>query len=345
MGKTNTEAIVLIQKGNAYKAFEKRTIAINDPLDDEVQIEVESFGLNYADVVARHGQYREAPPMPSVIGYEIVGKVVKVGTKVSPSLLGKRVLGFCRFGGYARLVNTKETAVIQIDDLNASEALALCTQSVTAYYMAEYISPIMKGDKVLIHSAAGGVGTILIQLAKLRGATVFAKIGSENKRELVKLLGADYVINYNESDYTSQIENLLKGDRLDISYNPVAGSTFKKDFKLLGSGGRIVLFGGAEMSGTKWGIFSTLNFIRKMGFVLPIGLMMRSKSILGVNMLKIADNKPEVLTYCLTQVIKLYQEGKIKPQVGGNYPASELAKAHEDLESGKTVGKLAIHWE
>lgn len=344
MEKANTEAIVLIQKGNAYKAFEKRTITIDNPLDDEVQIEVESFGLNYADVVARHGQYREAPPMPSVIGYEVVGKVVKIGVNVSSYLLGKRVLGFCRFGGYARKVNTKETAIIEIDDLVASEALALCTQSVTAYYMAEYISPIMRGDNVLIHSAAGGVGTILIQLAKLRGATVFAKIGSENKRELVESLGADYVINYKESDYTVQIEHILKGDRLDISYNPVAGSTFRKDFKLLGSGGRIVLFGGAEMSGTKWGILSTLNFVRKMGLILPIGLMMRSKSMLGVNMLKIADNKPEVLTYCLQQVIKLYKEGKIKPQVGGNYSVSDIAKAHEDLESGNTVGKLAVHW-
>lgn len=140
MEKANTEAIVLIQKGNAYKAFEKRTITIDNPLDDEVQIEVESFGLNYADVVARHGQYREAPPMPSVIGYEVVGKVVKVGVNVSSYLLGKRVLGFCRFGGYARKVNTKETAIIEIDDLVASEALALCTQSVTAYIW-QNISP------------------------------------------------------------------------------------------------------------------------------------------------------------------------------------------------------------
>ena len=345
MGKTKTEAIVLVQKGNAYRAFEKRTIEINNPIEDEVQIEVESFGLNYADVVARYGQYREAPPMPSVIGYEVVGRIVKVGSKSSPYLIGKRVLGFTRFGGYSKLVNTKESAVSVIDDLNASEALALCTQSVTAYYMAEYISPIMKGDKILIHSAAGGVGTILIQLAKLKGATVIAKIGSENKRELVIALGADHVINYKQSDYIQQIEKILNGDRLDISYNPVAGSTFKKDFKLLGSGGRIVLFGGAEMSGTKWGILSTLNFVRKMGLVLPIGLMMRSKSILGVNMLKIADNKPEVLTHCLEQVIELYKVGKIKPQIGGNYLASEIAKAHEDLESGTTIGKLAIHWE
>lgn len=344
MEKTNTEAIVLIRKGNAYSAFEKREISINNPIKDEVLIEVESFGLNYADVAARNGQYREAPPMPSVIGYEVVGKITKVGEDVCPEWFGKRVVGFCRFGGYAKHVITKIYAVAEIGDLNASIALALCTQSVTAYYMTDYISPIRRGENVLIHSAAGGVGTILIQLAKLKGATVIAKVGSDHKYELVKTLGADYVINYKKSDYTIEVEKILKNDRLDVSYNPVAGSTFKKDFKLLGSGGRLILFGGAEMSGTKWGIFSTLNFIRKMGFMIPIGLMMRSKSILGVNMLKIADNKPAILTFCLNQVILLYKEGKIKPQVGGNYPVSEIAKAHDHLESGNTIGKLVIHW-
>lgn len=344
MAKINTEAVVLIQKGNAHKAFEIRSIELNEPIDNEVLIEVESFGLNYADVMARNGLYREAPPMPCVIGYEVVGKITKVGLKASKDWIGKRVVGFCRFGGYAKHVITNDSAIVEIENINAGEALALCTQSVTAYYMANYLSPVRKGDHVLIHAAAGGVGTILIQLAKKSGAIVYAKIGSENKRELVKSLGADFVINYKNSDYEQQIEQLLKGERLDISYNPVAGTTFKKDFKLLGSGGRLVLFGGAEMSGTKWGIFSTLNFVRKMGFVIPIGLMMRSKSILGVNMLKIADNKPKIMTHCLQQVLELYKEGIIVPQIGGDYPVSQIAETHEALEKGTTIGKLAIHW-
>ena len=344
MGKVSTEAIVLIQKGNPSKAFERKEITINEPSEDEVVIEVESFGLNYADVAARNGLYREAPPMPCVIGYEVVGKVTTLGKNVSKHWVGKRVVGFTRFGGYAKHVVTKESAIVEIGDLDAGKALALCTQSVTAFYMSEYLCPVHEGDKLLIHSAAGGVGTILIQLAKLKGATVFAKIGSENKRQLVESLGADFVINYKTSDYAQQMEQLLQGERLDISYNPVAGSTFKKDFKLLGSGGRLILFGGAEMSGTKWGILSSLNFVRKMGFVIPIGLMMRSKNVLGVNMLKIADNKPTVLTYCLQKVVELYHEGKIQPQVGGNYPVSAIAKAHEALEKGETTGKLVIHW-
>jgi NADPH2:quinone reductase len=99
------------------------------------------------------------------------------------------------------------------------------------------------------------------------------------------------------------------------------------------------------MSGSKWGILSTLNFIRKMGLLLPIGLMMRSKNILGVNMLKIADNKQKVMSYCLQQVLQLYKENSITSQVGGNYPVSEISIAHEALENRSTIGKLEIHWE
>jgi NADPH:quinone reductase-like Zn-dependent oxidoreductase len=345
MTKIKSEAIVLVQKGNANKAFQRQVIELNEPTENEVLIEVEAFGLNYADVMARNGLYREAPPMPCVIGYEVVGIVSTVGSNVSKEWIGKRVVGFCRFGGYAKHVITYDTAIVEIGEMNASVALGLCTQSVTAFYMAEYLSPIRKGEHVLIHAAAGGVGTILIQLAKKKGAIIYAKIGSENKRSLVEKLGANHVINYNTSDYSEQIETLLQGKRLDISYNPIAGKTFKKDFKLLGSGGRLFLFGGAEMSGTKWGILSTLNFVRKMGFVIPIGLMMRSKNILGVNMLKIADNKPEILTFCLQEVVKLFNEGIITPQQGGNYSVNEISEAHAELENGGTIGKLAIYWD
>jgi NADPH2:quinone reductase len=259
--------------------------------------------------------------------------------------VGKRVLAFCRFGGYAKHVVTQEYAVVLIDDIPAEQAMVLCTQAVTAYYMAAYLTPVQAGEKVLIHAAAGGVGTLLVQLAKLRGAEVFAKIGDDSKADVVRSLGADHVINYKKGDYAEEIKRLLNGDRLDASFNPAAGSTFKKDFELIGSGGRVVLFGASELSSGKYGIFSKLNFLRKMGLVLPIGLMMRSKNVLGVNMLKIADNRPMVLTHCLKEVVALYQDGKLIPQVGGVYSIDEVSKAHEALENGKTTGKLTVKWD
>lgn len=340
-----TEAFHLVKKGNAESAFELRSTTLPELKGKQVLIEVQAFGLNYADVMARLGLYREAPPMPCVIGYEVVGLITQVGSEVDPALLGKRVVGFCRFGGYSRHVITEEYAVSVIDEMDAGVALSLATQFVTAYYMVYRSANVHAGERILIHAAAGGVGTALIQLCKMKGAYVIAKVSSKEKETLVRNLGADEVINYKEGDYSEKISALLCKDRLDVSFNPVAGSTFKKDWGLLGTGGRLLLFGGSELSNGKWGLLSTLNFVRKMGFVVPIGLMMRSKSIIGINMLKIADFKPHILTQCLNEVVQMVKLGQIQPVVGGVYKQSEFTKAHRLLEEGKTIGKLIIEWD
>lgn len=340
-----SQAFFLTKTGAAAEAFDLRKFDIPEPKGNEVLVEAEAFGLNYADVMARRGLYREAPPFPCVVGYEVVGKVIACGPDAKTDNLNKRVVAFCRFGGYAKHVITNDYATVAVGDQDPVELLALCTQAVTAYYMAEYLTPIHSIDRVLIHAAAGGVGSILIQLAKLKGAEVIAKVGQKDKEQFVRDLGADHVVNYRTSEYAEQVKNHLNGERLDISYNPVAGSTYKKDMALLGSGGRMIIFGGSELANGKWGIFSKLNFVRKMGFLTPIALMMRSKNILGVNMLKIADNKPKVLEKCLQEVVKLYSEGKIKPQIGGRYSSDQMAEAHTALESGKTTGKLGVIWK
>lgn len=344
MQKNETKAWVLKSYGKAHEAFELKPISLKKLAENEVQISVEAFGLNYADVMARLKLYREAPPLPAVIGYEVVGKISAIGEKVDANWMGKRVVAFTRFGGYAQEVITFDYAVAEIGSLSAAEAMALSTQFVTAYYMSSYLTNIFPGDRVLIHAAAGGVGTALIQMAKAKGAIVYAKIGSDAKTEIVRKLGADEVINYNVKDYEEQLKTKLGANRLDISFNPVAGSTFKKDWRMLGSGGRLILFGGSERSGKKWGLFSTLNFVRKMGIVVPIGLMMRSKNVLGVNMLKIADHRPEILTHCLREVVRMRLEQEIQVEVGASFSYESLAEAHELLESGKSTGKIVIFW-
>lgn len=339
------KAVFLIKKGSADKAFELReTSKPKIENSNDVLIKVEAFGLNYADVMARHGQYREAPAMPSIIGYEVVGIVEAVGKDGDESLIGKRVVGFTRFGGYAEYAISKTFGVTEIENMDAGIALSIATQYVTAYYMSTYITNLFEGDKVMIHAGAGGVGTALIQLCKLKGCTVFANAGSQEKLDYIIEQGADFAINYRTEDYQTEINKIIKDERLDCTFNPIAGSTFKKDFSLIGSGGRVILFGGSELSGTKWGILSGLNFIRKMGFRLTIGLMMRSKSVIGVNMLKIGDNKQEVLGKCLKEVTKLIKNGDLKPHVGASYPVAEIAQAHLFLESRKSIGKIIIKW-
>lgn len=345
MAKTDTQGFFLTKYGKAETAFQLRDLSLDQPAENEVLIEVEAFGLNYADVMARNNLYKEAPPLPAVLGYEVVGVIKATGKNVSSEMIGKRVVAFTRFGGYAKHAITPVSGVAEIGRMPAEEALALSTQFVTAYYMTEYLSPVRAGEKVLIHAAGGGVGTALIQLCKWKQAFVYAKIGSSSKAKLVRDLGADVVIDYSKSDYQAQIASHLGKAKLDITYNPVGGSTFKKDMQLLGAGGRLIMFGGSERSGKKWGIFSTLNFVRKMGLIIPVFLMMKSKSILGVNMLKVADEKPDVLAECLQKVVALTKEGILKPQVGAKFSSDQLAEAHTLLESGKSTGKISVFWK
>lgn len=338
-----TTAFVLTGKGAPQKAFELREVDLPQMKDKQVLISVEAFGLNYADVMARKGLYRETPPLPAVIGYEVVGTVTATGKLADPALKGKRVVAFCRFGGYAKDVVTEEHAVAEIGDTDASHALALATQWVTAFYMTEFSAGVRKGEKVLVHAAAGGVGTALVQLCKLKGAEVIAKIGSGSKSQIVRELGADLTVNYRRSDYAQTVKEWLNGARLDVSFNPVAGTTFKKDRQLLGTGGRLILFGGSEMSG-KFGLLSTLSFLWKMGLVIPIGLMMGTRTIAGVNMLRVADDKPEVLSYCLQSVVELHRKGVIRTIVQQAYGEADFFRAHSELEAGTTIGKCAVIW-
>ncbi len=340
-----SEAWFLSAYGEAEKAFTLRAFDLPEPKADEILVEVEAFGLNYADVMARRKLYREAPPLPCVLGYEVVGKIIGVGDQNQTNLLGKRVVAFTRFGGYAKHVVTSLNAFSVIDDLAANQALAIATQYVTAYYMASYLAPLHPGEKILIHAAAGGVGTALIQLAKKQGAIVYAKVSSASKSDYVKSLGADFAIDYTQADYEAQLVDLLGSERLDAVFNPVAGSTFKKDLRVLGSGGKMYLYGGSELLNGRFGFFSALNFLRKMGLMLPIGLMMRSRSMLGVNMLKIADYKPHVLKQCLDEVAGLCLRGELELKDGTLFPASQLAEAHKLLESGRSMGKIAVKWE
>lgn len=338
------KAIYLTKKGASESAFEIRETEKPRPQADEVLIRVEAFGLNYADVMARNGLYREAPPLPSVIGYEVVGVIEKVGADMSEDWLGKRVVAFTRFGGYASYAVSKKFGFAEIGDMDADTALCIATQYVTAYYMANQMNNLHQEDRVLIHAGAGGVGGALIQLCKRKGCIVYATAGSDAKLQYMKDIGADFVVNYRSADYKKELKSILGKERLDVTFNPIAGSTFKKDFSLLGSGGRIVLFGGSERSGKKWGFLSTLNFVRKMGLVIPIATMMRSKSIIGVNMLKIGDNRPKMLKFCMDEVVQMVNDNSVKPHVGATFQAEDIAKAHDLLENRSSIGKITVHW-
>lgn len=333
------EAIYIVKNGKPEIAFEKRAIDLASPKDGEVSIEVEAFGLNFADVVARLGMYRECPPLPTVVGYEVVGKVIKMGDGVKHVKIGDRVVAFTIFGGYATHVNTDARAVVKIDDdYDTGKALALAVQYCTAFYASNIATNVFKDNKVLIQAAAGGVGTALTQLCKLKGCKIYGTAGSDEKLEYIKKQGVDFAINYRYKDFSEEID-----EKLDVVFDSIGGKTFKKGIKLLDYGGRMVSFGAASQLEAK-NFFQKVKFGFAFGLYHPVVFIMNSKTLAGVNMLKIGVHKPDLLQYCMQNVVKLAQEGKIDPHVGAMYPLDKLNDAHTALETRATTGKIGIYW-
>lgn len=334
-------AAVIVRTGTAKKAFEIREVPQPKPQAHEICVKVEAFGLNYADVMARLGIYQDAPPLPAIVGYEVVGRIHEVGEDVKDKKVGQRVVAMTRFGAYAEYAVTDARAVAEIpEDMDAGKATALATQYGTAYYAAEEMVRLHEGDHVLIHAAAGGVGTALVQLAKWKKCVVFGTAGSDEKLEYLKEQGVDYPINYRTQDFVKEVRNVVGERGLDVVFDSIGGDYIKKGLKLLGSGGRIVGYGAAKMTGAN--IFGQIGVALGFGLHSPISLLTQSKGIIGVNMLRIADNRPLVIKRCLENVVRLTAEGILNPVVGGRYKMEEIAEAHEFLQSRKSKGKISI---
>lgn len=331
------KAIYLVKNGSADKAFEWREFSIRKPVEDEVMIETEAAGINFADISARLGNYKDCPPLPAIIGYEAVGRVKEIGPDVKGLEVGNRVVAFTRFGGYSQIVYQKESAVAVIpEEMPVGDALALATQYCTAYYASHIASNVLPNDKVLIHAAAGGVGWALVQLCKLKGAFIYGTAGSDSKLELIKTNGVDVPINYTTSDFSKEIQ-----EPIDVAFDSIGADVFRKSYLLLNRGGRIVGYGAASFTDAHQ-IFSKAKKALEFGIYHPAQLLLESRAMIGVNMLRIADYRPDILQHCMQSVIQLYIEKKIFPHVGALYPASEIAKAHADMENRKTVGKIGI---
>lgn len=334
----------IVRHGTPETAFELRESPIPQPENGKVRVEVEAFGINFADIMARKGLYQDAPPLPCVVGYEAVGRTMDAATlNGEPYPAGTRVLAFSRFGAYSTHVVADEIAVQPIpEDITAGEALALAVQYCTAYHAAYDCVNIFPEDHVLVQAAAGGVGTAMVQLLRLKGCTIYGTAGSDRKLELLRQQGVHHPINYRSDDFAKVIRDLL-GDRgLDVVFDSLGGKSFAKGFRSLGKGGRIVGYGAAEQVGGPVQLWSTLKMAANFGIYSPIQLLMGSRGMIGVNMLHVADGRPHVLARAMRRVIALWKEGKIRPVVGGTFTSSQLAEAHRFVESRQSMGKVAV---
>jgi NADPH2:quinone reductase len=337
-------AWVITRHGQAHDVLRLEERPSPAPSPGQVLIRCEASGLNFADTMAVRGLYRDAPPPPCVPGYEVVGRVAAVGTGVDPTLMGRRVAAITRFGGYAEEAITDHRALMAVpEDMPAGEAAALCTQGCTAWYMSMVARPLHAGDRVLIHSAAGGVGQFLVRIALRQGCTVFAMAAGTEKMNALKALGVHHPIDRRAADATQQLRTILGRERIDVSFNAVGGTTFRNDMSLLAAGGAVVIFGGAER-GAHRGPLATLRFVWNMGVLVPALLMMKSRSVIGVNMLRIGEQRPQLLHQCMTGVRDAHAAGWFPGLVHRSFPAKDLPDAVRMLGEGASMGKLVIQW-
>lgn len=323
-----------------------KEMPIPTPKDNEICIKVEAFGLNYADVTARLGLYQDCPPLPVVLGYEVVGHVHALGKNVKNFQVGQRVVSLTMFGAYAEYaVADARAAVVIPEEMDYCIAAALATQYSTAYYCSSYTTQLHEGEHVLIQAAAGGVGTALVQMAKNKGCIVYGTAGSEEKLQYLRSLGVDHPINYNTTDFEAHINKISGKNAIDVAFDSLGGKDMKKARRLLVNGtGRMICYGVASRSGSAKGIFGDLKLVFGFGFMAIVELMLKSQGVTGVNMLKVATSRPEALKVCMEAVAKMVLDGELKPTIGGKYSVDDLVKAHDFLGGRHSMGKVAVHW-
>ena len=339
------KAVYLKKYGNSASAFEIKDAEMPIAGKGEVVIRVICFGLNFADVVARRGLYPEAPKNPAVLGYDVAGFIHAVGEGVEGLSVGQRVVALTRFGGYAEYAVTNVAGVALLpDSIDFASATALATQGCTAYYCAFESVTLHEGDRVLVHAAAGGVGSMLVQMAKHKKCFVYGT-ASTTKLDFLKKIGVDMPIDYTQEDFSKVIRDHSPTQNVDIVFDSLGGRTFKNSFKLLGPAGRIVTFGAAEqINGDKTNKLGTIKMALNFGIFSPIQLLMTSRAIIGVNMLKIADHRQAVFKHCITEVVKMAQYDIIVPTVDKVYKVEQIAEAHDYLESRQSIGKVVVQW-
>ena len=282
-------------------------------------ITVSSIGINYADTHQTENSYLFPQKLPLIPGVEVVGTTES----------GVRVLALVEGGGYAQQVVTYSAAMVPVTEgVSDEQALCMLVQGSTAWHVLKTFGHLQPGETVVVHAAAGGVGTIAIQLAKMWGAKVIAVASSEGKRALATSLGADAVVDATHENLGEAIRAANGGKRVNLILEMVGGKTFDDSLEILAPFGRLVVYGMASR------VAPTI--------IQPASLMGGSKTITGF-WLQHCFGKKELMNDVIEQLFALVVEGKLKPVIGATYPLSQVALAHRAMLSRETTGKITLN--
>lgn len=299
------------------------------PGEGEVLIEIASAGVNYADTMRRRNQYLEPQELPFTPGSEVAGTVAEVGDGVEGVNVGDRVVTLLGTGGYAGYAAARARNLIPIPDgMDFDDAAAIPLQGLTAYHVLETSGQLKEGESVVVHAAAGGVGYLAVQMAKLMGASpVIATASTQEKLDIAGDLGADVLINYAEEDWPQKVRESTEGNGADIILEMVGGDFPQKNLQCLNAFGRMVVFGAA--SGER-------------GSLVPADLMKKNHSVVGFYLPNIMV-RPELFVPSLKKVLGWISSGDLELTIGARYPLEQAREAHEALEGRKTTGKIVLN--
>jgi NADPH2:quinone reductase len=301
-------------------------LPVPSPKPNEALVQIKTAGVNFIDVYFREGRYPTS--LPFVNGQEGAGVVTDVGSDVTGIQRGARVAYTGVMGSYAEYAAVPANRLVKIpDELDFEQAAAAMLQGMTAHYLLYSSYPLQKGETALIHAAAGGVGLLLVQMAKKLGARVIATAGTDEKAQLARDAGADECIVYTATDFETETKRLTDGKGVHVVYDGVGKETFDRDLNVLRPRGYLVLFGGSS------------------GAVPPFDLIQLSqKGSLFITRPTLAHYTAtrEELEWRANDVMQMIARGDLKLRIHKAYPLAEAEQAHRDLEGRKTTGKLLL---
>jgi NADPH:quinone reductase-like Zn-dependent oxidoreductase len=313
----------------------------------EVRIAVKAAGINFADTLARIGLYPDSPKVPCVVGYEAAGEVESVGDGVESFRPGDRVLAGTRFNGQAELVTVRENMVYELPEhLSFEEGAAFPVNYATAQAGLVVMGGLKPGERVLIHAAAGGVGISATQIAKRIGAEVFGT-ASASKHEAIRAQGVDHAIDYRTEDFAEAVRRITGGEGIDVAFDALGPTSFRKDYKLLRPGGRLIMYGASEVqTGDKRNMATALRTLAKSPFsALPwwkgLAVMNENKGAFGLNMLSWWDTEGS-LDRVIGPLIPALQQGQLKPVVAETFSFDRAPDAHRFIAERRNIGKVIL---
>lgn len=338
---------IMIHKAGSYDQLKLESFDDLRANKDEVIVDIKAAGINYADIIIRWGYYESAKQYvgwPICPGFEYSGIVKSIGLEITDLKVGDKVVGISLFNSYATEVCVPRHQVYPLpENMSYEQAAGFPAVFMTAYHALFQHVITRAGMSALIHSAAGGVGSSLVQLCKIAKIKTIGVVGSTHKIDYLKELGCDYIIDKSQEDLWSKVKEYAPSG-VDLAFDANGVSTLQESYNHLAVSGKLLAYGAHSMFPKKGGKVNlpklVYDFLRAPRFN-PLNMTSDNKSIITFN-LSFLFNRQDLLSEAMNDLFKWYDEGKLVPPITTAYPLEKAGDAHRDLESGNTIGKLVL---